>query len=106
MPGRSRTREPMWPGAILPGPILGTWMPAVSRYVLTSLRLGPRPPGLKPDGPIHIVLILPAQPSPVNSISENVVPDHPWKVVRSAAFQGMCPGILLDSLLLQSMALY
>ena len=27
----------------------------------------------------------------------NVVPDHPWKVVRSAAFQGMCPGILLET---------
>ena len=29
--------------------------------------------------------------------SFNVVPDHPWKVVRSAAFQGMCRGILLGT---------
>jgi len=29
--------------------------------------------------------------------ASNVVPDHPWKVARSAAFQGMCPGILFGA---------
>ena len=33
------------------------------------------------------------------ALAANVVPDHPWKDVRSAAFQGMCRGILLASLI-------
>ena len=31
-------------------------------------------------------------------MSSNVVPDHAWEAVRSTAFQGMCPGILLGVL--------
>ena len=45
-----RRPESRWPGAEqTPGRIRRAWMPAVSRYALTSLRLGPRTSGLKPD---------------------------------------------------------